>query len=61
MRIVVDHAYHSIDYERVWRTLRDDVPEVNRAVGRWVELSHEIQEPQRAKERDRGPELGLEL
>lgn len=26
MRIVVDHAYHGIDYERVWRTLRDDVP-----------------------------------
>ena len=61
MRIVVDHAYHSIDYERVWRTLRDDVPELNRAVGRWVELSHEIQEPKRAKERDRGPELGLGL
>ncbi len=38
MRIVVDHAYHSIDYERVWRTLRDDVPELYRVVGRWVEL-----------------------
>jgi uncharacterized protein with HEPN domain len=36
MRIVVDHAYHAIDYERVWRTLRDDVPEVtsNRPLGR---------------------------
>lgn len=30
MRIVVDHAYHGIDYERVWRTLRDDVPELER-------------------------------
>jgi uncharacterized protein with HEPN domain len=38
MRIVVDHAYHSIDYQRVWRTLRDDVPELHRVVGRWVEL-----------------------
>ncbi len=26
MRIVLDHAYHGIDYERVWRTLRHDVP-----------------------------------
>jgi len=37
MRIVVDHAYHSIDYERVWRTLRDDVPELQRAVLRWID------------------------
>jgi uncharacterized protein with HEPN domain len=37
MRIVVDHAYHGIDYERVWRTLRDDVPELHRVVGRWAE------------------------
>lgn len=37
MRIVVDHAYHSIDYERVWRTLRDDVPEMDRVVRRWIE------------------------
>ena len=39
MRIVVDHAYHGIDYERVWRTLRDDVPELDRAVRRWVEAT----------------------
>jgi uncharacterized protein with HEPN domain len=59
MRIVVDHAHHSIDYERVWRTLRDDVPELNRAVGRWVELElgHESREPDRAKEQERGPGL----
>jgi uncharacterized protein with HEPN domain len=37
MRIVVDHAYHGIDYERVWRTLCDDVPELDRVVRRWVE------------------------
>jgi uncharacterized protein with HEPN domain len=37
MRIVVDHAYHSIDYERVWRTLRNEVPELERAIDRWVE------------------------
>lgn len=37
MRIVVDHAYHSIDYERVWRTLQDDVPEMDRVIRRWVE------------------------
>lgn len=37
MRIVVAHAYHGIDYERVWRTLRDDVPELDRVVRRWVD------------------------
>lgn len=37
MRIVVDHAYHGIDYERVWRTLKDDVPELDGAVRRWAE------------------------
>ena len=36
MRIIVDHAYHGIDYERVWRTLRDDVPELSRVVQRWI-------------------------
>lgn len=36
MRIVVDHAYHGIDYERVWRTLRFDVPEMHREVDRWA-------------------------
>lgn len=36
MRIVVDHAYHSIDYDRVWLTLKDDIPELGRAVGRWA-------------------------
>jgi uncharacterized protein with HEPN domain len=58
MRIVVDHAYHSIDYERVWRTLRDDVPELDRVVGRWVE--HEL-DREHVPERWRGRDLGLGL
>lgn len=36
MRIVVDHAYHGIDYERVWRTLRDDVPELDGGISQWM-------------------------
>jgi uncharacterized protein with HEPN domain len=64
MRIVVDHAYHGIDYERVWRTLRDDVPELHRVVARWVEreLGHELgQVRERERGRERGPDLGLGL
>ena len=47
MRIVVDHAYHGIDYERVWRAPRDDVPELDRVVRRWIgaHLDHEIDPP----------------
>jgi len=26
IRILVDHAYHRIDYDTLWQTLRDDVP-----------------------------------
>ena len=63
MRIVVDHAYHSIDYERVWRTLRDDVPGLGRVVGRWAQrefgrdfgMSTEARvERERAQVRDTG-------
>jgi len=36
MRIVVDHAYHRIDYARVWRTLQDDVPHLDQVVRQWV-------------------------
>ena len=64
MRIVVDHAYHSIDYERVWRTLREDVPELSRVVGLWVqrELGRELQvDLGRATERERAPRLDLGL
>jgi uncharacterized protein with HEPN domain len=62
MRIVVDHAYHGIDYERVWRTLRDDVPELDRVVGRWAEreLGHQMgQVREQERSRDRGPDLDL--
>lgn len=26
IRILVDHIYHRIDYDALWKTLRDDVP-----------------------------------
>ncbi len=65
MRIVVDHAYHGIDYERVWRTLRDDVPELGRVVQRWIaaQRGSEIGLPYRERERsrDRGDDLGMGL
>ena len=64
MRIVVDHAYHSIDYERVWHTLRDDVPELSRVVGRWMarELGRDLPlEIEPVHRRERGPDLGLDL
>lgn len=35
MRIIAAHAYHRIDYEQVWVTLRDDVPRMAEAIGRW--------------------------
>jgi uncharacterized protein with HEPN domain len=68
MRIVVDHAYHSIDYERVWRTPEHDVPELGRVVGRWTrrELGRDFGLDQDAgnsrqisRELDRGPDIGL--
>ena len=37
MRIIAAHAYHRIDYEEVWFTLRDDVPRVAEAIRRWQE------------------------
>jgi uncharacterized protein with HEPN domain len=64
MRIVVDHAYHGIDYERVWRTLRDDVPELNRVVGRWAarELGDRLGQLRgQERGRDRGSDLDLGL
>jgi uncharacterized protein with HEPN domain len=65
MRIIVDHAYHGIDYERVWRTLRDDVPELSRVVQRWivVRAASEIESSERERERSRdiGDDLGLGL
>lgn len=35
MRIIAAHAYHRIDYEEVWVTLRDDVPRMAEAIRRW--------------------------
>ena len=29
------HAYHRIDYEEVWVTLRDDIPSLDEAMKRW--------------------------
>jgi uncharacterized protein with HEPN domain len=39
MRIIAGHAYHRIDYEEVWVTLRDDVPRMDMAIKRWRETS----------------------
>ncbi len=35
MRIIAVHAYHRIDCEEVWVTLRDDVPRMDEAIKRW--------------------------
>ena len=35
MRIIAAHAYHRIDYEEVWVTLRGDVPRMAEAIRRW--------------------------
>lgn len=35
MRIIAAHAYHRIDYEELWVTLRDDVPKLGEAIRRW--------------------------
>ncbi len=62
MRIVVDHAYHGIDDERVGRTLQDDVPELDRVVRGWIgaHLEHGI-DPSGGKKsaRDGEDDLGL--
>jgi uncharacterized protein with HEPN domain len=35
MRVIAAHAYHRIDYEEIWVTLRDDVPRMDQAIKRW--------------------------
>lgn len=35
MRVIAAHAYHRIDYDEVWFTLRDDVPKLDQAIKRW--------------------------
>ena len=55
MRIIVDHVYHAVDYNIVWETLRNDVPELWTAIERWRSLHPEI-------DRDtgmEGPGIGL--
>jgi uncharacterized protein with HEPN domain len=34
-RIVVHHAYHRLDYGRVWNTLCEDVPKLRAAIERY--------------------------
>ena len=36
LRIVVDHAYHRLDYGRVWNTLCEDVPRLRAAIERYL-------------------------
>lgn len=35
MRIVVDHAYHRIDHDRLWNTLTNDLPVLQEAIERY--------------------------
>jgi uncharacterized protein with HEPN domain len=35
MRIIAAHAYHRIDYDELWVTLRDDVPRLDQAIRHW--------------------------
>jgi len=35
MRMIAAHAYHRIDYDEVWVTLRDDVPRLDQAIKHW--------------------------
>jgi uncharacterized protein with HEPN domain len=34
-RIIVDHAYHRLDYGRVWNTLCEDIPRLRAAIERF--------------------------
>jgi uncharacterized protein with HEPN domain len=36
-RIIVDHAYHRLDYGRVWNTLCEDIPRLRAEIGRYRE------------------------
>jgi uncharacterized protein with HEPN domain len=35
-RIVVDHAYHRVDYDVLWSTLERDVPAMAASLARWA-------------------------
>lgn len=36
IRILVDHVYHRIDYDALWKTLEEDVPHLMKALRRWA-------------------------
>lgn len=35
IRILVDHVYHRIDYNALWKTLEEDVPHLRKQLHRW--------------------------
>jgi uncharacterized protein with HEPN domain len=35
VRILVDHIYHRVDYEALWKTLGEDVPLLLERLRRW--------------------------
>lgn len=35
IRILVDHIYHRIDYDALWKTLEDDIPQLIHELRRW--------------------------
>ena len=63
MRIVVEHAYHGIDDERVGRTLQDDVPELDRVVRQWLgsQRDGELEPPCKERGRSRGRDDDLDV
>src|SRR5262249_24572355 len=52
MRIIAAHAYHRIDYDEVWITLRDDVPRMDEAIKRWRRTVQDDEAHARADRRD---------
>ena len=42
MRIIAAHAYHRIDYDEVWITLRDDVPRMDETIKHWRQSARVI-------------------
>jgi uncharacterized protein with HEPN domain len=52
MRIIAAHAYHRIDYDEVWATLRDDVPRMNEAIKRWRQTVEDDESQARPDRRD---------
>ena len=42
MRNAVTHGYHQINFERVWKTIEDDLPDLHKHI---VDALHEFQTP----------------